>query len=68
MLIATTIGTGVAYWLGQGFIDSGNPFVLDPQTIFSSSLLLVVAGLIGSAISIRLIARIDPIIALGTER
>ena len=68
MLAATTVGTGGAYWLGQGFIESGNPFMLDPQTIFNSSLLLVIAGLIGSAISIRLIARIDPIIALGTER
>ena len=52
----------------QYFVDSGFPFVLNPGTAVSSSVLLVVAGLIGSAISIRLITRIDPIIALGTER
>jgi putative ABC transport system permease protein len=68
MLLATLFGTGIALWLGQQFIESGNPFVLDPQTVLGSSSFLVVAGLIGSAISIRLITRIDPIIALGTER
>ncbi|MCP4000966.1 MAG: ABC transporter permease [Gammaproteobacteria bacterium] len=68
MLLATLFGTGGALWLGQRFIESGNPFVLDPQTVFSSSSFLVIAGLLGSAISVRLITRIDPIIALGTER
>jgi putative ABC transport system permease protein len=68
MVAATLVGTAVALWLGQRFIEAGNTFVLDPQTVLSSSTFLVVAGLIGSAISIRLITRIDPIIALGTER
>jgi putative ABC transport system permease protein len=68
MLLATLVGTGVALWLGQGFIEAGNTFELDPKTVFASSSFLIIAGLIGSAISIRLIARIDPIIALGTER
>jgi putative ABC transport system permease protein len=68
MLLATLVGTGVALWLGQRFIEAGNTFELDPKTVFGSSSFLVIAGLIGSAISIRLITRIDPIIALGTER
>ena len=68
MLAATLVGTSAALWLGQRFIESGNPFVLDPPTVLGSSLFLIVAGLVGSAISIRLITRVDPIIALGTER
>jgi putative ABC transport system permease protein len=68
MVLGASIGTAVALWLGQRFVDSGFPFVLDLGAAVSSSVLLVVAGLIGSAISIRLITRIDPIIALGTER
>jgi putative ABC transport system permease protein len=62
------VGTGGALWLGQRFIESGSPFVLDPATIISSSSLLIVAGIIGSALSVRLVTRIDPIIALGRER
>lgn len=68
MLVGTTVGTSCALWLGRRFVESGNPFVLNPDTALGSSILLVVAGLIGSAISIRLVTRIDPIIALGTER
>jgi len=68
MIAATLVGTGGALWLGQRFIESGNPFVLDPTTIISSSSLLIVAGIIGSALSVRLVTRIDPIIALGRER
>ena len=68
MILATLVGTGAALWLGQRFIESGNPFVLDPATIISSSSLLIVAGIIGSALSVRLVTRIDPIIALGRER
>ncbi len=68
MLVATLVGTGIALWLGQRFIESGNPFVLDPRTILTSSALLIVAGIIGSAVSVQLITRVDPIIALGRER
>ena len=68
MLVGTTVGTSLAFWLGRRFVESGNPFVLNPDTALLSSLLLIGAGLVGSAISIRLITRIDPIIALGTER
>lgn len=68
MLVGVTIGSVIAFWLGQRFVTTGGFFVLDPGTILTSSVLLVVAGLVGSAISIRLITRIDPIIALGTER
>ena len=68
MVLGEGIGTAVALWLGQRCVDSGVPFVLDLGAAVLSSVLLVVAGLIGSAISIRLITRIDPIIALGTER
>jgi putative ABC transport system permease protein len=68
MLSATLVGTGAAVWLGRRFMESGNPFVLDAGTILASSSLLIVAGLVGSALSVRLITRVDPMIALGRER
>jgi putative ABC transport system permease protein len=71
MLIGVVIGNAAvpaALWALEQMFGSTQLFVVNLQTAMSSSSLLVVAGLIGSAISIRLIARIDPIVALGTER
>ena len=68
MIAGVSVGAGIAYWLGQQFTETGNFFVLHPTTALSSALMLVLAGMAGSAISIRLVTRIDPIIALGTER
>lgn len=68
MVGATLIGTLVSLWVGQWIADTGSPFVLDLDTIFASSCLLVFAGLLGSALSVGLITRVDPIIALGRER
>jgi putative ABC transport system permease protein len=71
MLIGVVIGNAAvpaALWALEQMFGSTQLFVVNLQTAMSSSALLVVAGLIGSAISIRLIARIDPIVALGTER
>jgi putative ABC transport system permease protein len=68
MVTGTLIGTLISLWAGQRFAEAGSSFLLDLPTIFASSCLLVLAGLIGSALSVRLITRIDPIIALGRER
>jgi putative ABC transport system permease protein len=68
MVTATLVGTLVSLYVGQRFAEAGSSFVLDLGTIFASSVLLVVAGLIGSALSIRLITNVDPIIALGREQ
>jgi putative ABC transport system permease protein len=71
MLLGVVIGNAAvpaALWALEKMFGSTQLFVVNFQTAMSSSSLLVVAGLIGSAISIRLIARIDPIVALGTER
>jgi putative ABC transport system permease protein len=67
MLAAATIGTLVGYRLGVYFEETGRSFQIEPVTVISSSILLVVAGLLGSALSVRLITRVDPIIALGRE-
>ncbi len=56
MITATSIGTLAAIQLGRTLEASSFPFML------------VVAGLIGSALSLRLILKIDPIIALGREQ
>ena len=68
MVAATLVGTLVSLWAGQRFAEAGSSFVLDLGTIFASGCLLIVAGVVGSALSVGLITKVDPIIALGRER
>jgi len=68
MVLATGVGTGAGLWLGSIFEAAGNPFMLVLSNVLSSSALLVVAGILGAFVSVRLIGRIDPIIALGRTR
>jgi putative ABC transport system permease protein len=64
----TLIGILVSIWVGQRFAEAGSSFQLDLRTMFASGGLLILAGLIGSALSVRLVTRVDPIIALGREK
>lgn len=68
MLAGTLMGTLIAVWLGQLFMASGNPYELRIDTVISTAATLIVAGLIGSAVSVRLITRVDPMIALGRQK
>jgi putative ABC transport system permease protein len=68
MLGATVVGVAVGVSLGTVFERSGSPFMLQAGTVALSAGLLLLAGLIGGALSIRMITRIDPIIALGRVR
>ncbi len=69
MVVFSLIGTIASLIVGQLIVArTGSSFVLDIGAILSSGVVLIFAGLAGSALSIRLITRVDPIIALGTER
>ncbi len=68
MIAATAIGTLAAIQVGRTLEVSSFPFMLVPETVAASAVMLVIAGLIGSALSLRLILKIDPIIALGREQ
>ena len=68
MIAATAIGTLAAIQSGQTLEARGFPYMLVLDTVTASALMLVIAGLIGSALSLRLILKIDPIIALGREQ
>jgi len=68
ILAAVGIGVGSGLLTGRMFLDSGLPFMFEPATVGGAMLLLVLAGLVGGAISIRLITAVDPIVALGRDR
>ena len=42
--------------------------MFEPQKLVASMALLLLAGLVGGALSIRRITSVDPIIALGQEQ
>lgn len=64
----TLAGLGIALWLGQFLMKAGRPFMYVPGVVGSAIVALVIAGLVGGALSIRRITAVDPMIALGRER
>ena len=64
-------GVGLALLSGMAFkatAEAGTPFQYEPLTVIISAALLLGAGLLGGAVSIRRIASIEPLIALGRDR
>lgn len=64
----TLVGLGAGLWIGQFLMKAGRPFMYVPQTVSGAVIALVVAGLVGGALSIRRITAVDPMIALGRDR
>lgn len=68
LLVAfTALGVGVGVGLG-GIMPEGMPFALEAQPIVLATGLTIGLGLIGAAVSVLRITRIDPINALGGQR
>ena len=63
----TAIGVAAGVALGVA-MPAGMPFALEVTPILTSSLLTIGLGLVGAAIAILRITRIDPITALGGQR
>lgn len=59
--VAAGVGLGVA-------MPEGMPFALEVTPILTSSLITITLGLIGAAVAVFRIIRIDPITALGGQR
>lgn len=71
MITATVIGVAAGMGVGLAFrmfVSAEFPFMLKTAPVLGAAVLLLAAGLIGGAVSIRLITRVDPIIALGRDR
>jgi len=65
---AIAVGGVIGYAMGRYIDSTGVAFKLEADAIGVTIALLLTAGLIGAALSIRRIGRVDPIIALGAER
>ena len=71
LLAGLVVGVGLGLLSGMAFkatAAAGTPFQFQPMTVALSALLLLVAGLLGGAVSIRRIASVEPLIALGRDR
>ena len=64
-MIIYGIGVGFSIWFSNLVAGSELPFMLQPNTLAAAIIALMVAGLIGAAMSVNRITRVDPIIALG---
>uniref|UniRef100_UPI00342BB16C ABC transporter permease n=1 Tax=Streptomyces sp. NPDC049837 TaxID=3155277 RepID=UPI00342BB16C len=64
----TLIGTGLAAGIGALVGRGDVPFVLEPLTVLGPAAVTVALGLLGAALSIRRIAAVDPLTALGSAR
>ena len=63
------VGLSIGLLLGQAILAfTALPYMLQADQIGSAMLLLIIAGLLGGALSIRRITSVDPIIALGQEQ
>ena len=63
----TAVGVGVGVAFGAA-MPAGMPFALEVTPILTSSLLTIALGLVGAALAILRITRIDPLTALGGQR
>lgn len=63
--IGTFVGTLLSLWFRTLVAGTELPFMLEAQTLLGAAILLLIAGLIGAAMSVNRITRVDPIIALG---
>lgn len=70
ILLVISASVGIAIGLGAGSVISSTsmPFALEPGPIISATILLLVLGLLGAAVAVVRITRIDPLTALGGSR
>ena len=70
LLLLASVGGGVALGVAAGFglQSTPMPFVLGAGPIVLAAVLLVVLGLVGAAVAIVRITRVDPLTALGASR
>jgi putative ABC transport system permease protein len=70
VLLVTSTGVGIGLGLAAGAAISSSPmpFALEGGPIAVAALLMVALGVVGAAVAVLRIARVDPLIALGGNR
>jgi putative ABC transport system permease protein len=67
LLIGAGLGALVATGLGA-LAATVVPFILEPATVAVPLLIMIAVGLLGAAVAVRTVSRVDPLTALGASR
>lgn len=67
LILFTAVGLAAGVGLGAA-MPAGMPFALEYGPVMTAALMTILLGLVGAAVSIVRIARIDPLTALGGQR
>ena len=68
LLGSIAVGVLLGVGLGSGLEGGGMPFALESSPIVNGAVLLAVLGLIGAAVAIVRVTRVNPLTALGENR
>lgn len=68
LLASVTVGVLLGLGLGSGLEGSGMPFALETGPVASGAAILVLLGLLGAAVAVVRVTRVDPLTALGENR
>jgi putative ABC transport system permease protein len=66
LVLAVALGAALASGLGA-LVPAEVPFSLQAGSVLGSSITLFVLGMLGSLVSVRRIAAVDPVLALGAD-
>jgi putative ABC transport system permease protein len=65
---STGVGVGLGLAAGAAISSSPMPFALEAGPIVGATVLMVALGMVGAAVAVVRITRVDPLIALGGGR
>ncbi|WP_308257625.1 ABC transporter permease [Pseudonocardia lacus] len=68
LVVSTAVGVGVGVAAGAALSATPMPFALDAVAIGVAALLLVLLGMVGSAVAVLRVTKVDPLTALGGNR
>jgi putative ABC transport system permease protein len=68
LVVSTLLGVGLGVAAGAAIASSPMPFALEAGPILAASALMVALGMVGAALAVLRITRVDPLIALGGNR
>ncbi|MCZ0914307.1 ABC transporter permease [Gordonia amicalis] len=68
LLVSAGVGIGIGVGLGAAIGSTPMPFALETGSVAGAGALLVLFGMIGAAVAVLRISRVDPLTALGGNR
>ena len=68
LLVSAGVGIGIGVGLGAAIGSTPMPFALETGSVAAAGGLLILFGMIGAAVAVLRITRVDPLTALGGNR